>query len=413
MLSKFLTNKFSQAASAELKVKSQNELLSLKLEFGGFNDKMDALVEMALKELKYFNDHMDHSTFDSLKTQMKKSYYNRINSFTSRNYELLKEMLNERHHSSVDLYNGVDALTLDNLQKFITKFYARLRVKVLVHGNYRKSDALKIVEILKENLDCKPLEDSYELKTRNFQIPLGVSVLRAKSLIANSDNSKLYTIFEVGKDTLRTASLYEILESILGAKAFDFLRNKEQLGYSVGIHSFTMNGIILLNVFVSSQESKHSYAKVQQKMETFTNEIAEKTIENLSDEEFDIIKKSQVERLMAAPSSLEREKTELWNEISKEEYVFDRTELKAKVMKSLTKMELQEFYNSFAQPNHMRKLRIQVIGNDGSSENENTENKTKNEFITEKLAEDENVIEDIEHFKTNMAKHPFIRFSIN
>lgn len=101
-----------------------------------------------------------------------------------------------------------------------------------------------------------------------------------------------------------------------------------------------------------------------------------------------------------------------WEEISSQEYVFDRSELAAKVSQEITKAELQEFYNSFTQPENMRKLCVQVIGNERIDE-EVEDREPKLEILTESLASDENVIINIEELQSKMFLHPVVKFLIN
>jgi hypothetical protein len=82
-------------------------------------------------------------------------------------------------------------------------------------------------------------------------------------------------------------------------------------------------------------------------------------------------------------------------------------------VQSLTKVDLQEFFKSFTQPDKIRKLTIQAIGNEKTDElKEQEEAKLAFEFITERHESDENVITDIKEFISKAAIHPIVRFSI-
>jgi nardilysin len=203
--------------------------------------------------------------------------------------------------------------------------------------------------------------------------------------------------------------------SVLVSKSFDYLRNKEQLGYGVGCGFLASSGVIGFKVHASSQEHKHSYIKVHQKIEHFVYVIAKKAIEDLTDEEFENLKESRIKKLLADHKQLKDEFAMNWSEIINREYVFDRFELSARVTKSCTKSDLQDFYNSFMLPENMRKLSVQVIGNQESEENilENTKDRELNiEIISEKLSENENVITDIEEFKRELFLHPVVEFQV-
>lgn len=415
MITRFLKKKYAQAMSVNLKVESNTYDKSWYFKFTGFNDKIETLVEMVMVDLKDFNNDMDPKIFESCRTQMKKQYYNYLRDVEALNGEFLKEILYEKFHHDHELLQEVDKVSFEHLQKFLLKFFSKLKIHVLVQGNIRKSQALNVVKILQENISCQPLDGAYEIRNRIYQLPMGTTALRVKSLNVDDDNSETSSYYQIGPETLRTRSLTILAVSILDSKAFDYLRNKEQLGYSVGIRLYQQSGVLGIAVSVSSQEHKHSFTKVYSKIETFMTEIAKDTIETLADEEFEQFKESRVKMLTAGFSSLSEETTANWAEITREDYVFDREDLMAKVTKALTKTELQEFFRSFTQPENIRKLAVQVIGNqnnDGAVSGNSKDQILKIDFMSEKLSEDENVLTDLAAFQSQAILYPTVKFEI-
>lgn len=291
-----------------------------------------------------------------------------------------------------------------------------MKIKILVQGNMTKDQTLSVANILKTNFACEPLDAAYELKGRCYQMPLGTNVFRVKSLMLNDDNSHIKNYYQIGPNNFRNRNLTQLAVKILKPKAFDYLRNKEQLGYSVGCKHDNTKEFLGLIVHVSSQEHKHSYTEILEKMETFTNEIARTAIKDLTDEEFENFKQSRIKMLSADHNTIAEELEANWNEIKERYYIFDRTELTVKVLKSLTKADLQEFFESFTRPENMRKLSVQVIGNqqiEGAVVENSLDRELKVKFITEKLTEDENLIgEDIGKFQKDLLLHPVYKFEI-
>lgn len=194
-------------------------------------------------------------------------------------------------------------------------------------------------------------------------------------------------------------------------RAFENLRTKEQLGYSVEVAFEGGNTHIFgLCLKVSSQEHKHSYSKVCEKMEIFTSEVAKKAIEELTDEDFEAFKDARIKMLSAEDLDLESEVRRNWGEIKIHRFMFNRVELAAKLTKNLTKINLIECFKSFTQPENMRKLCIQVIGNKKTDESPDLDFTVR--FKDEKLSDNENVITDIEDFKKNLFLHPVVQFKI-
>lgn len=247
------------------------------------------------------------------------------------------------------------------------------------------------------------------MKSRGYQLPLGTNVLRMKSLMLNDDNSYIKNYYQIGPKTIRMTSLLRLLESILDPKAFDFLRSKEQLGYSVGVNVENNGEILALSIYVASQEHKHSYNEIYRKLDTFMNDIAKKAIDELTDEEFDSFKEARIKMLSAEDLEIEAEVGRNWNDIVRLEYLFSRLEKSIEITKTLSKSDLQDFFKSFTQPENMRKLSVQVIGNQQSEENSTTLVKDYNiEFLTDKLNDDESVIVNIEEFQSKLFLYPIV-----
>ena len=224
----------------------------------------------------------------------------------------------------------------------------------------------------------------------------------------NDDNSRIMNLYEVGPASIRSKNLLEMIELILEPKGFDFLRNKNQLGYSVGVSFYKSYDIYRMTVMVSSQEEKHSAREVYDKMEIFWNEIAKKAIEELSDEEFENVKTSCIKLLSSDDLELHQEFYRNWNEIKNLDLAFNRNELSLNNIKTLTKTDLKEFFASFTNPDNLRKLCIQVIGNrENEGENEGSELKIK--FLEEKWSEDEKIITSIEEFKKGLVLHQQVK----
>jgi nardilysin len=269
LLSQYFNKAYSQQSTANLDAWfSVNDQYS-KLSFSGYNDKMIEFVDLVSKDIKSFSDNMNQSNFDTFKAQQKEKFSNRILESDNLNSEYLIEIISSDYYHDLEKYQKIDGITFENLQKFVAKYFSQMKIKVLVQGNMTKDQALNAANIIKTNFAFEPLETEHELNGRSYQMPLGTHVFRARSLMPNDDNSKIKNYYEIGPETLRTRNLAEILESILKPKAFDFLRTKEQLGYSVGCDLEDNDGIIGIVIHVSSQEHKHPYREVLEKMETF------------------------------------------------------------------------------------------------------------------------------------------------
>lgn len=416
VLNFYLQKQLSQATNAGYQASIYSDDHGLIMEFTGYSDKTTKLIDIVTSFLPTCLDSADSSVLETIKRDMKETFNENLTSTYTLNSDYSRKILLDHHYLDRDLHNAVDDITLETLRDLVPKFFRHMKIQVMAHGNMTKGQVLKNLNLIQTNLNCEMLMDQYEVKDRCYQMPLGASVIRMKALLKNDDNSCIRDYYQIGLDTLRTRCAARLIVIILNPKAYDYLRSKEQLGYGVACQFAENGGIIGLNVIVLSQEQKHSYAKVCEKMEIFMKEVARKTIEEMTDEEFENFKDSRIKTLLAEDLDLESEARIFWSEIKDQEYIFNRKELAAKVTKELTKADLQKFFKSFTQPENMRKLSVQVIGHATSGvemkPNDN-ERELNVEFITEKISEYENVFSNIEEFQRDLLLHPVVKFKID
>jgi secreted Zn-dependent insulinase-like peptidase len=249
-----------------------------------------------------------------------------------------------------------------------------------------------------------------EIHARAYQLPLNTNnVLRIRSLMHKDDNSLIKCYYQIGRRTIQGNNLGEIFEAFASPKVFDFLRSQHQLGYDVGASLETNGGTLGFGIYVVSQENKHKFTEVHEKIDEFVVKMLE-DVSSISDQEFEILKKNRLKTLKADDMTLGEEFARNWLTIQNEYYMFNRQEIFANVTAKLTKAEFIYFVNSFLQPEKQRSVCIQVIGTEGEGSDENEiDDDVTVEFITEKHGDDENVISDIEAFQRNLYLYPALK----
>lgn len=394
----------AQASSAGYSVTSSNSKNGIGITFQGYNDKMSLLIDTTTKFIPKAISETEVSTFEVLKEDLKETFYESLMAARELNGELFGKVLLDGQLPKFELYQEIDKITHEKLKNFSTQFIANLKVQVLAQGNLRRSEALSITNLILTNLNCGKLNKELQVKSRCFEMPQGETVLRARSLLLNDDNSYIRDFYQIGRDTLRCRCLARLIVAILNPKAYDYLRSREQLGYGVGVTFEEMGRVIGISIIVLSQESKHNYEEVGRKMKVFMDEIATKTIQDLTDDEFESFKDARIKLLSAEDLDLEVDFKRNGYEITDQEYIFDRNELAVKLTRNFTKSELQDFFKNFTAPEKIHKLSLQVIGNPKTAENLVKDNSREINLtlITEKLTEDEKVVTDIEAFQKGL-----------
>jgi secreted Zn-dependent insulinase-like peptidase len=390
-------------SSAGLDVTFNKTDNGLEVLFHGYNEKLPELIDMVTKELRDIIEGLDDESFEILRDDMKKDFFNSLVDARELNTDFFTDALNLNHWTNYELYQSVEKVTMEEVIVFAYTFFAQFKTQVLVHGNITRAQTMDLVAMMRENLKPKPLDQECILKGRGYQLPQQSSVLRMGSLLKDDENSYTRIHYQAGPETILMKTMLRLLEGVLHTKAFASLRTKDQLGYDVGIKLEENSGILGLTLFLTSQEHKNSYSLVNKKMESFMTGLAQKIVEELSDEEFESLKQSRIKGLLGDDTGLYYEASRYWGEITEEDYLFNRHELAVQVTRALRKSELQDFFKSLTQRN-VRKLTVQVIGNSQANDDD-----LQVKFLNEKLSSDEKVITNLDAFHTAMHVYPVVK----
>lgn len=135
--------------------------------FNGYNDKMLSVVDLALKEFKVAINEMDEEKFHYHMKEYKKSLHNNsLNPDYFGNDELCR-ILRNCYHTGYELVTLIDELSFEGLKEVSRELFKKLSIQILAQGNITRDQAVKIVDIFKDNFQCEAVEEVKE------QIKLG------------------------------------------------------------------------------------------------------------------------------------------------------------------------------------------------------------------------------------------------
>lgn len=140
---------------------------------------------------------------------------------------------------------------------------------------------------------------------------------------------------------------------------------------------------------------------INERIEKFLREDFQAVLDKLTEEDFEAVQTSLIKLKKMEEVEMESEQSRHWNEITSNEYLFNRLDLEAVMLERLTKEDVQEFYKKILSS---PKLSIQVIGN---KEEEKEEVGEGDRVPLLKLLKgdgksNEKVIEDINGFKSSL-----------
>lgn len=287
-----------------------------------------------------------------------------------------------------------------SFKEFLLKFLTSLKMKILIQGNLTKSQSLSLLEIVQKNMNQEVIEAKKVKETSIFQIPIGATYLRVKSLLPNDKNSVIKNYYQVERATIESECLLELLVKVMREPLFNFIRTKEQLGYSVSCASKNEGGVLGLIITVESQEKRHSTWTVDMKIESFLQSFSSH-LDQLSGEDFETMKNSIIASKRTSDTDLDTEVQRNWTEIKESKYQFERREHEALQLELLRKNDLTIFFSDHFSSENMRKLSTQVIANADSDDK-----LLQHGFLHLDLLTDEqrNTVKNIAQFKCSLTK---------
>lgn len=253
-----------------------------------------------------------------------------------------------------------------DFKEFLLKFLKSFKIKVLVEGNLTKVQASAITQNILKNLNQETGMMKQTKVSEASQIPVGSTYLLAKSLLPNDKNSIIKNYYQIGASTFESECLLELLVKVMREPLFNFIRTKEQLGYSVSCSNKNDDHMLGLTIAVECQEKRHSSWNVDSKIESFLQSFAS-TLALLKEEDFALIKRSIIAQRRSPNADLESELNRNWNEIRENTFQFNRRDIEALQLELLKKEDLAIFFNEHFFSNK-RKLSVQVVSNAGDDD---------------------------------------------
>lgn len=155
--------------------------------------------------------------------------------------------------------------------------------------------------------------------------------------------------------------MFVLLTPILQNQAFDQLRTKSQLGYIAGADQAFLEGIA--GFFILVKGNTANPLEISEAMDKFINYFKE-FINNLSNEEFEKIKKSVYDELLSIKKDLKNIQENIWKIVKGDMTLqFDLRKKIADQVKIIGKNELAKFWNEIVD-NINGKISVQIWRDD-------------------------------------------------
>jgi insulysin len=231
-------------------------------------------------------------------------------------------------------------------------------------GNLTEQDAIKasdkLCDILSVGANSTGLGLHLKQRCHEVCIPDGSSYTfvyhnKVQSICA----TEVY--FQIGVQNTVENVLLSLVAQIIYDPFFNILRTKETLGYIVSSGESRCNGVQGLKFYVQSDRSPDY---LDGRIEAFVDEI-KNMLMKMTDDEFSDHVSGLMASILEEPKKLKAEASIHWEEITCEQYCFERAQIESKCLSTLTKNDVIDFYNKYICHDApcRSKLAVYVLGN--------------------------------------------------
>ncbi|CAB3380047.1 Hypothetical predicted protein [Cloeon dipterum] len=378
----------------------------------GYNEKLPLFMETILKEWDGFEESFSKDLFDAVKDVVKKSYYNGALKPSKLHKDIANSVIKSTHWTVIQKYEAIGSISFEQLKLYSKQLKNRLYCRMLIQGNMLKAQAIDTFGLVQKTLNYKPLIANTWPHARMAQIPIGEHFLTVESIDVNNSNSAITQHFFCGLASFREVSIAEMIMLMFGESAFDFLRTKEQLGYSVSTPLSLARGILRFSVSVNNQEDKNSLSHVDEKIQEFLLKFYN-DLKVMTSEQLEELRVSAMRQKMQADLQLREEANRNWEEVYTEEFMFDRHKKEHDEIANITHQELLEFFHKYVFDHQfVRTLSVAVKAFVPSSNKTVRDSKCSLKEMCIKYTEPGelkrkvNHIQDIDEFKRSLYLYP-------
>lgn len=330
----------------------------LEINAYGYNHKLAVLLERILDKFKTLE--VDSNRFAVIKER----YGREMRNF---GYEVpYRQMghysaflLNDHSWSVKDKLAQLYSVDADALRAFVPELRTQMDLEILAVGNLTKEEALRIADRTVEILDPKPLAASQRVAGRSFLLSPGSSHVY-DVLLDDPDNVNSCVDFSLMTGRLADRQLVnrgQLFSQIIKEPAFNQLRTKEQLGYVAGAISRATRTTHGIRLYVQSERTADY---LESRIENFLDKTVSRLLANMTEAEF----KAHVEALVAIKlekkKNIREEAYFYWHHVTNGYYNFPQPDTDAEILRSLSKQDIVDFYNTHVSPKSPTRSKLVV-----------------------------------------------------
>ncbi|KAJ2067654.1 metalloprotease [Coemansia sp. S2] len=313
----------------------------------GYSNKLSNLLAIVVERIKAFK--VNDMQLSMHMAEYRQKYANIVNDPPSQLCAVYKSYITstaEWHHQL--LASELSKITSAKLQAHVDSLFDVTYTKMCMVGNFDETEALKVADNVQAVI--KPTSNlGYSFsKLRSYNIEAGYYVYQMQ--VPNEDcvNSAVKSHIYCGSATnKREAAILEILEEPVHDGFFAQLRTKHQLGYKV--YASTSSYLGGRGELVLLVEGESNPMNVTLHVNKYIHDMQQRLLD-MSDEQFTNRVQSLVRLYQERLKNVDQEVNRYLGTVYYEAYDFAYYDEMAKLLQSIEKDELLEFWNKYVNP---------------------------------------------------------------
>ncbi|KAF0762572.1 Uncharacterized protein FWK35_00007520 [Aphis craccivora] len=392
------------ASRAKLHLKLKSSIHGFNFVLYGFNQMINKLLKRIIERLLTFT--IDSQRLEIIKEEKIRKLKNIETENPYRSATRYSSMiLSETSWSPRELLKSIGGIGVDSVRDFMNNFWSHLYIESLMYGNLDRRMAVILINLLE-----KPF-----LNLKGFRPLLSRELIRSREVEMGDGENKLYertTKFhscsgvqvnlQCGIQNINNNVVVSLFNQIIEESCYNILRTQEQLGYVVTSIIRKSNGVLYFCIIV---QSDYNPIFVHTRIEHYLSSV-ESLLNNLTDEEFLKHKESLATKLLEKPKGMFEQAIIYSSDIIDQCYIFKAVEFEVKILTSITKADIIEFYqqkiNLSGPKRRMLSVYIRSTLNPKPDECSTLSSSDINLFITSKIQK----IDDINEFKKSHRLYP-------
>jgi secreted Zn-dependent insulinase-like peptidase len=308
----------------------------MTLQLSGISTKQEQLLPLLLSSL--LRCQFCQEKFELFKQQLITHWKNAESSKSiSQLFATLSAVMQPKSPSSQTLTSALESISFKDFNDFIPQIFENVAVDTLIHGNWSKSAAQRMISSIKQEFGKYLSQESL------VEIPCidinGQQQITIPLKLPEHDHAAVLYYPMPGKD-LKTAALTMLINQLLSPIFFQEMRTEKQYGYLVGVGFIPINRYPGIAFYIQSPHTDAS--TLTSAMNDFIQRVSN-YIKNLPTEHWQHLQFGLASQLQEKDTNLRIKSQRYWAAICNKEASFTQKQQLIEIIKTLSIADVIEF----------------------------------------------------------------------